>query len=213
MRANLLDGISISRLGCVAGFLILIGSLNIALAVPMDTRASLGNLSFGLEESQEEASLQDARFSFYRAVQDADFIDQSRNKFSRLSTRVVAKMYLSVLKALEARDTLWPIKKNRLIREALTEIDQILLMNPEDFELRILRASTLFSLPAFFDRKREGEAELRELARNFEARTNSYPTFLRTKWLCFLLNNGLTPDKPSSQRLFAALGGNFEDLD
>jgi hypothetical protein len=113
------------------------------------------------------------RLYFFESLEDEEAIDKGYDVFnnekllqSSFDTKV--KMYKAVLRALEARYSVWPWKKLGYVNEALEKMDTVIQQAPHDFELRLLRASVTSHLPFFFSRKTQSQQDVVLLKKQYQ---------------------------------------------
>jgi len=169
-------------------------------------------------QDQVEAQFGAAQEAVYRTLDQEDYLEKAAKTIDALPKMTDARraaqiqFYKSLLKALKAEATFWPVRGLHLIKEALKEMDQSLAQDPSNYEFRMLRASTWYEVPGFLGKHEDGVKELKELASDFEKNSTGYPDLLKWHWLSFFLEHKLCPDSARCHELYLRFGGKEEDL-
>ena len=173
-----------------------------------------GGPVFGLDPDSNPLPSSTAVEALYAAIDDPAAIESAEQTLQHSQSPAPAKqMYAAVLKSLRAQSSFWPVKRMRLIQEALAEMDAALGQDPQNYEFRMLRASTWYDLPSFFNKRAAAQAELEQLVAGFDAESAVYSDKQRRHWLNFFLENHLSGSHEAPFReLFVKLGGNLKDL-
>lgn len=70
------------------------------------------------------------------------------------------RAYKAAFRALEAKYAVWPHEKLLHVQQALSQLDSLVSLRPEDVEIRFLRAMITERLPAFFNRKAQAFSDI-----------------------------------------------------
>jgi len=95
---------------------------------------------------------------YYLSTEEEKHLEQSKTCFEGLKTlkpewTTIADAYLATLTALQAKYTMWPIKKLSYANTALSQLDKCVQKSPQNIEVLYLRATLCHNLPALFNRK------------------------------------------------------------
>lgn len=104
-----------------------------------------------------------ARDYFDKSLEDEEFIEQARELFTadlkKNGHSPVTGIYLAALGCIEAKHSIWPIRRIRLANAALDKMAEIVRAHPNNLEVRLLFAATLGKLPLIFGRRDEAKRE------------------------------------------------------
>jgi hypothetical protein len=139
--------------------------------------------------------LEAGRGLFYKAVEDAVALPLARAEFSQFAGNATAEMYLATLESLEAKHSLWPMRKYNLANSAIKKMAQIVQVNPDNYEIRFLYGSTLFYLPFFFDQSENAKREIRYLSDNLSFQVGVLTPQLISNVADFLIKTEMLPDE------------------
>jgi hypothetical protein len=188
----------------------------VVLAIILSTAWNTGR-ALADPKTEIDPAFDHARKTFYEALDNAELISQAEKEFMSLEQRKdlfpLPAMYSAVIKALKADQSIWPLRKTRLVNEALREIDAVVPPDSKNYELRMLRASMWYELPSFFNRKAQAKQELDDLASTFNKDSITYPDYVRRNWLSFFFENHILKDDLQMRNLYVALGGDLKDLE
>lgn len=113
---------------------------------------------------------QKARALYYRGIDgDRAAYEAAMRLFSQIYSNnqcvPIVQVYYGSLRLMEAGRTwaLW--KKNALSREGIRLMDNAVSAQPDDLEIRFVRAATTYHLPVFFHRKQQSKEDFDFLAR------------------------------------------------
>lgn len=115
-----------------------------------------------------------ARAAYFQAVDGGNAAAaKARAEFSALHAArpddAVISVYLGSLDLLDAAHT-WAVwKKHSLSEKGLGEMDNAVDQAPGNLEVRFIRAATTWSLPSFFHRRQQSEADIARIAPRAEA--------------------------------------------
>ena len=172
---------------------------------PLLAKARTLEANLADNHSSSDTQLNLARAYFFLSVDDAKYIDRAESEFTKTEAQgkrsSLTQMYLATIQALRADNEFWPLRAKKMIDEALEKIESAYELSPQDFEIRFLRASTWFNLPAFFGKHDASKAELQKLGKSFDRDTVSYPDFVRAVWADFLVDRKITSDPDQWQEL------------
>lgn len=142
--------------------------------------------------------LEVGRGLFYQAVDNVEALSLAKAEFSKFSSSATAKMYLATLESLEAKHSLWPIRKYNLANSAIAKMGQIVDANRDNYEIRFLYGSTLFYLPFFFNQSEKAKLEIRYLADNLSFQIGKITPEMITNVANFLIETEVLPDEEVS---------------
>ena len=118
---------------------------------------------------EPSVQFQHARSLYYRGIDgDERAYRSAAEMFSRLydtdKKAPIVEVYYGSLRLLEASRTwaLW--KKNGLSREGIELMDRAVSAEPQNLEIRFVRAATTYHLPGFFHRKQQSQEDFAFLA-------------------------------------------------
>jgi hypothetical protein len=147
------------------------------------------------------------RVYFYLAVDDKEILEKGEKHFKLMGNERKAESaaYLAALEAIRAKNALWPMDKWTIANSALAKMDQVVEANPENIEVRFIRASTCYYLPFFFNRKDQVKSDFILLAHLIPVGYTSYPSHLIRNISSFILKSNYLPEKNAvSLRQFLA---------
>ena len=137
------------------------------------------------------------RVYFYLAVEDKDILEKGEKYFKLMGNEKKAESaaYLAALEAIRAKNAIWPMDKWTIANSALSKMDQVVDANPDNIEVRFIRASTCYYLPFFFNRKDQVKSDFVILAQLIPVRYSNYPTHLIRNISSFILKSNYLPEK------------------
>ncbi len=110
----------------------------------------------------EAGELENIRSLYYDSLTNAASVDRGL-AFARASTEIVQPLriaYEGSFLCLQARDSLWPLRKWNRAQEGLQLLDKAVAVSPDSVEVRVLRAAVTAHLPSFFGRSSQAEKDL-----------------------------------------------------
>jgi hypothetical protein len=137
------------------------------------------------------------RVYFYLAVEDKDILEKGEKYFKLMGNERKAEStaYLAALEAIRAKNALWPMDKWTIANSALSKMDQVVEANPDNIEVRFIRASTCYYLPFFFNRKDQVKSDFVILAQLIPVGYSNYPAHLIRNISSFILKSNYLPEK------------------
>jgi hypothetical protein len=120
------------------------------------------------------SQLQSARLAYFDAVRgDSSQLQLARRLFAALDHthphKPLIHAYQGSLDLLQAARTWQLWNQHELAQQGLSELDQAVKDDPEDLEVRFIRAATTWHLPFFFHRKQQSEEDFLLIAPKVEA--------------------------------------------
>lgn len=145
---------------------------------------------------------------YFQAVQEEKYMPQAEAAVQTLLRRYgpepPLQMYLYGLTALKARYAWNPLDKGRYFRQAVAQMDAQVARTPDDVEVRFLRGSFYYYLPAFLGKREAARQDLATVASLLQAHPDLYRTRYSPEVLQaivgFLRQSGWIP-KEQMQRL------------
>lgn len=110
----------------------------------------------------QQMELEAVRNLYYDSLTNAAAVDRGL-ALARASEEIVHHLriaYEGSFLCLQARDSLWPLRKWNRAQEGLELLDKAVQISPESVEVRVLRAAVTAHLPSFFGRSAQAEKDL-----------------------------------------------------
>jgi len=117
---------------------------------------------------------------YFQAVQEEKYMSQAEAAFQTLIRRYgpepPLQMYLYGLTALKARYAWNPLDKGRYFRQAVAQMDAQVARTPDEVEVRFLRGSFYYYLPAFLGKRDAAREDLAKVASLLQLHSDLYRT-------------------------------------
>ncbi|RMF49125.1 MAG: hypothetical protein D6750_06565 [Bacteroidetes bacterium] len=117
---------------------------------------------------------------YFLAVQEESYLPRAEAAFHALIRRYgpqsPLQMYLYGLLALKARYAWNPLKKGEYFRQAVASMDALVARSPDDPEVRFLRGTFYYYLPAFLGKREAARQDLAAVANLLQAQPHLYRT-------------------------------------
>jgi hypothetical protein len=145
------------------------------------------------------------RILFFLAIESDKYLDEAVAYFDSLIRRNPnmdnLRMYAATLLALQARQATWPLHKYQLVNRSMGIMDEILARNPQDLEIRFLRAAVMYHLPSVFGKQQAARADLRYVFHQLPTSLGLFTAELLDKFVNFLLLTHEVFSEPEKEQM------------
>lgn len=118
-----------------------------------------------------DSEVKTIRNYFYTGIDKEEYLDSLDSFISRLiknkikSDYAILVAYRGACKSVRAVHTFWPLSKLNYVKEGLVDLDDAVLKEPNNIEIRFLRFSVLDNLPGFLGYGSDADSDAKVLFR------------------------------------------------